>query len=141
MSQTRPCTVVWCDHECRWEYETDGLPAVLGGDPLARARYLTGFGHPPFRWHSRLWPSGLCLEQNEFLPDADPRYVAEHGRLTIVGATSPAVRDPGRARPDPDGTAWMAAVTAQLAADLAEAAYLTRVAPDYIAPGPPPGAP
>jgi len=91
----RPCTVAWCDHDCRWEYETDELQAVVtDDDPLARARYLTGFGHPPFRWHSRLWPSGLCLEQNEFLPDADPLYVAEHGRLTLTGTTLPAHQGP-----------------------------------------------
>jgi hypothetical protein len=120
----------------------NGLPAVLGVDDLpARAQYLNGFGHPPFRWHSRLWPSGLCLEQNEFLPDADPRYVAEHGRLMIGGATCPADRCPWSTKPDPDRIARMAAVTAQLAVDLAEAAALTRAAPDYIGAEPPPGAP
>jgi hypothetical protein len=125
--------VAWCDHRCRWEYETDGPSAVLGGgDLLDRERYLAGFGHPPFRWHSRLWPSGLCLEQNEFLPDANPRYVAEHGRLTIVGASCPDQPTPGSVKPDPDRIARTAVVTAQLAADLAEAAALTRVAPDYI---------
>ena len=142
MPQNRPCNVAWCDHDCGWEYETDGLPPVLSGDDLlARARYLTGFGHPPFRWHSRLWPSGLCVEQNEFLPDADPRYVAEHGRLTISGAIRPVQLAPeaGETQPGPhrpDGR-----VEAQLAADLAEAAALTTVAPGHIEPGPPPGAP
>jgi hypothetical protein len=102
MPQNRPCNVAWCDHDCRWEFETDGLPPVLSGDDvLARARYLAGFGHPPFRWHSRLWPSGLCLEQNEFLPDADPPYVAEHGRLTISGATRPAQLPPGAGETQP----------------------------------------
>jgi hypothetical protein len=133
MPQNGPCTVAWCDHDCRWEYETDGLPAVLSAhDLLAEAQYLTEFGHPPFRWHSRLWPSGLCMEQNEFLLDADPMYVAEHGRLMIGGPTCPAHQDPWSTKPDLDRITRMAAVAAQLAVDLAEAAAVTRVAPDYI---------
>jgi hypothetical protein len=134
--------VAWCDHECRWEYETDGLPmAVTADDLLARARYLTGFGHPPFRWHSRLWPSGLCIEQNEFLPGTDPLYVAEHGPLILSGTAGPADPNPAGITHDPATTTRIAALTAQLATDLAEAAALTRVAPDHIEPQPPLAAP
>jgi hypothetical protein len=133
MPRHGPCTVAWCDHDCRWEYETDGLPPAVNEDDLrAQAQYLNGFGHPPFRWHSRLWPSGLCMEQNEFLTGTDPRYVAEHGRLMIGGPTCPAHAVPSSTKPDLDHITRIATVAAQLAIDLTEATALTRVAPDYI---------
>ena len=133
MPNDLPCTVSWCDHDCRWEYETDGLPTVQTvAEFLAEADYLTGFGHPPFRWHSRLWPSGVCLEQNEFPPDTDPRYVAEHGRLIIRGTNGPARPDPCWTKTDLARVTQLAAVTAQLAVDLAEAAALAGAAPDRV---------
>jgi len=139
MRNARPCTVAWCDNECRWEYETDGLPsAETVDDQLGRQRYLTEFGHPPFRWHSRLWPSGLCLEQNEFGPGTDPTYVAEHGRLIL---TEPPCSDlnPAWITPEPV-TGKTAGPRTQLTVDLAEATALIRATPDRIRPETTPGA-
>ena len=139
MPNDLPCSVPWCDHECRWEFETDDLPTpVTVHDQQARGIYLAGFGHPPFRWHSRLWPSGLCLEQNEFLPGTDPLYVAEHGRPILSGTTLPA--DPNPAD-DPAAVARVAESAAQLAVDFAEAVALLAVPPSRVRPLPTPGAP
>ena len=133
MPNDLPCAVAWCDHDCRWEFETDGLPTATTVDDLAaQAHYLTGFGHPPFRWHSRLWPSGICVEQNEFPRDTDPRYVAEHGRLIIRGTSGPVHPDPWWTKNDLDCVTRLAVVTAQLAVDLTEAAALARAAPDRV---------
>ena len=133
MPNDLPCTVSWCDHDCRWEYETDGLPTVQTvAEFLAEADYLTGCGHPPFRWHNRLWPSGVSLEQNEFPPDTDPRYVAAHGRLIIHGTNGPAHQDPCWTKTDLASVTQLAAVTAQLAVDLTEAAALAGAAPDRV---------
>jgi len=124
------CTVPWCDQECRWEFETDGLSAAETIDDLAvQAHYLAGFGHPPFRWHSRLWPSGICVEQNEFSPDTDPLYVAEHGQLIIRGANFPTPSDAYWTKNDLDCVTRLAVAAAQLAGDLIEAATLAREAP------------
>jgi|SRR6478609_7714505 len=142
MQNDQPCTVAWCDHQCRWEYETDGLPTATTDDDLqAREHYLTGFGHPPFRWHSRLWPSGICLEQNEFLPDTDPPYVAEHGRPILSGTDCPSDVHPSLIEHDPETVTRIAVLTAQLTGDLAEATALIALTPDRIRPPTTPGMP
>jgi len=128
--------VPWCDGHCTWEYETDDLPAsVPVGDEVAEAEYLRDYGHPPFRWHSKLWPSGILLEQNEFAPHTDAAYVAENGRLMITATADP--DHPGSDRrwtkDDLPTIPQMVARLPLLAAEhLTAAAAIVRNAPDRL---------
>lgn len=126
----------WCDGHCRWEYETDDLPASIpAGDEVAEAEYLHNYGHPPFRWHSKLWPSGVLLEQNEFPLYTDAEYVAENGRLVITGTANP-YRPGSDHRWTKDDLPTIAELVTQapliVADDLTAAAAIARNAPDRL---------
>jgi hypothetical protein len=127
--------VSWCDGHCHWEYETDDLPAWIPvGHEVAEAEYLLDYGHPPFRWHSKLWPSGVSLEQNEFLPDTDPAYVAANGRLLITAMADP--HDAGSARwwtkDDLPLRRTAATCAPNVSADIARAAAIAQNAADRL---------
>jgi hypothetical protein len=128
------CLVPWCDGECAWEYETDDLPEFIPvGDEVAEAEYLHDYGHPPFRWHSTMWPSGVVLEQNEFPPHTDPAYVAENGRLIITGVfPGPGGPDQQWTKDDPPTPKVLAQLPPHVAADITSAAAIARNEPDRL---------